>query len=85
MIADRQTHTHTDTLITILRSPIGGRSNNYGSILLLCFFGFRGIDDVNCFQGLDDVSATSGYNKANQRFRLPAFGFLIVFSSNHSD
>jgi len=52
---------------------------------LSCFFGFRGIDDVNCFQGLDDVSATSGYNKANQRFRLPALGFLIVFSSNHSD
>jgi len=24
MIADRQIHTHTDMLITILRSPIGG-------------------------------------------------------------
>jgi len=25
MIADRQTHTHTDTLITIVRSCIGSR------------------------------------------------------------
>jgi len=28
MIADRQTHTHTDTLITILRCPIGGGVTN---------------------------------------------------------
>ena len=35
MIADRQTHTHTDTLVTILRSPIGG---GVITMALSCFF-----------------------------------------------
>jgi len=38
MIVDRQTHRQTDTLITILRSPIGGGVINVTRLSTRCTF-----------------------------------------------